>query len=134
MRRRRNFRQAKADVETAKATLQASKADLAKAQAELPYLLGKGNKQDRNDENVKHALKWLDSQQDWLNTLTAKALYARSIEQAQAAWEKTAQPQGTVADKLRKALDTPTSLKFDSGDESLDDVEEAASKPLPGPL
>jgi len=127
--------QAKADVETAKAAVQAAKADLAKAKAELPYLLGKGNKEDKTDENVKHALDaWLSSQQDYLNTLTTKALYARSIEQAQAAWEKKAQPQGTVADKLRKALDTPTSVKFSFTEVSLDDLLEFLKQKVGTPM
>ena len=123
-------KQAQADVEAAKATLQASKADLAKAQAELPYLLGKGNKEDRNDENVKQALEWLSLRQGELNSLTSKAL----IAQAQAAWEKKAQPQGTVADKLRKALDTPASLKFGPEVVPLDDVLELLKQKAGAPM
>ncbi len=128
------LQQAKADVDTARAMLQAAKADLAKAKAELPYLLGKGNKEEKTDENVKHALKWLSSQQDYLDTLSAKALYARSIEEAQRAWEKKAQPQGTVADKLRKALDTPTNLKFGPAEVPLDDVLELLKQKAGAPM
>jgi outer membrane protein TolC len=102
---------ARANLETAKAALQSAKADLAKAQAELPYLLGKANKDDKQSDAAKRALEeWFKANPSDLNTLTAKALYARSIEQAAAAWQAAALPRGTAADKLRQALDMTVNL------------------------
>jgi hypothetical protein len=112
--------QARGKVETAKAALQAAKADLAKTQAELPYLLGKGAKEDKQAEATKRALEWLGKQQAGDENATARLLYAHSIMQAEAAW-KAAQPQGTIADKLRKALDTSIKLKIED-DTPLGDV------------
>jgi hypothetical protein len=92
-------RQAAADVEAAKGTLQAAKAELAKAQAELPYLVGKGTKDSDATEEAAYRNR------------AARALYLKALERATVEWEAK-KPQGTVAEKLRKALDTPISLKL----------------------
>jgi hypothetical protein len=130
---RANRAQAQANLETAKAALQAAKADLAKAQAELPYLLGKGAKEDKQAEATRRALDWLMKQQvAEAETMNERLLYARAIAQAQAAWEG-GRPQGTVADKLRKALDKTVSLDYvdDSRLGSiLDHLQEAAGVPI----
>jgi outer membrane protein TolC len=99
--------QARADVSNAQAALQSAKADLAKAQSELPYLLGKGHKDDKPADATRREAE--------------RALYALSIAQAEAAWKTAELPRGSVADKLRKALDTTTTLKVDAGS-PLDDV------------
>jgi hypothetical protein len=95
--KRANVDQARANLENAKAALQAAKADLAKAQAELPYLLGKASKDDKASDSRSTAERAL--------------FYALSIAQAEAAWKAADLPRGTVADKLRKALDTTVSLE-----------------------
>jgi hypothetical protein len=100
---RAKVQQAEADVQAAKATLQAAKADHAKAQAELPYLLGKATK-DAKSEQAHFRLEGATMER-WI--------YAHNIALAERAWTAvTLQPQGTVADKLRKALDAPVSLNF----------------------
>jgi hypothetical protein len=115
-----NRDQARAGVETAKAALQASKADLAKAQAELPYLLGKGTKDDKQAETTRHALEWLRVQRG--GDTNARALSDFLLAQAQGAGKAGEQPRGTIAEKLRKALDTPVALKFGLEEVPLDDL------------
>jgi hypothetical protein len=112
----------KADLSGARAALQAAKADLAKAQAELPYLLGKASKDDKQDDATKRALEWLKIHQIDDRSSTARGLYALEIARAEAAWNAADLPRGTVAEKLRKALDTPVSLKFGTGEVPLDDI------------
>jgi hypothetical protein len=94
------IQQARADIETARAALQSAKADVAKAQAELPYLLGKGTKTDQETREAAN-----------------RALYWLSLQKAGEAWQRselaTPHPQGTVPDKIRKALDGPISLKVE---------------------
>jgi hypothetical protein len=107
---RAKVEQAAADVQAAKSALQAAKADLAKTQAELPYLLGKGGKDGHETEAVRRGLAWLQANQA---DTTARALYALSLAQAEQAWFKAGlQPQGTVAETLRKALDRPINLSL----------------------
>jgi outer membrane protein TolC len=118
---RATVEQARANVENAKAALQAAKAELAKARAELPYLLGKASKDDKPSDATRHALEWLQAHGTDERSVTAQALYALSVAQAEAALKAVDLPRGTVADKLRKALDMKISLKFD-GDTSLGDV------------
>jgi hypothetical protein len=105
-----NREQARANLEAAKAALQSAKADLAKAQAELPYLLGKATKDDPQSAAIKR-LAWLKYQDDGAN-LTARSLAALALAGQP--------PQGTVADKLHRALDTPISLRV--ADKALDEV------------
>jgi hypothetical protein len=117
---RAKAQQAAADIEAAKAALQAAKADHAKAQAELPYLLGKATKDDKAAADAtRRGLEWLSSHQIEGSSATANAL--RALAEANlAAWAAGQQPQGTVADKLRKSLDTPINLKV--VDQHLDDL------------
>jgi hypothetical protein len=111
---RAKVQQAEADVQAAKAALQAAKADHAKAQAELPYLLGKATKDDKAQaELARRALEWLGAHQADDNSATARALYALGMAQAQAAWQAGQPPRGTVAEKLRQALDAPVSMKYE---------------------
>jgi hypothetical protein len=114
--------QAKADLTSAKAALQAAKADLAKAQAELPYLLGKGNKDDKDAAKLKTIEELMYLQRIAHESETARGLYALSLAQAELALKTADLPRGTVAEKLRKALDTPVSLKFGPGEVPLDDI------------
>jgi hypothetical protein len=106
------LQKAKSDVEVAKAALQAAKADLAKAQAELPYLLGKSNK-DGEKERVRLYLDRLIEAQaaDDLAVLIGTRALARQVAE---------QPKGTVAEKLRKVA--AESVKMNLFDAPLDDV------------
>jgi hypothetical protein len=128
--------QARADLEAAKAALQAAKADLAKAQAELPYLLGKGAKDDKDTEAVKRALEWLKKNQGQagpvLNEDEARALYELALTDAHRAWKAAQLPQGTVAEKLRKALDAPLNLKVEEAPvgDVLDYIQQRAGVPI----
>lgn len=116
---RAKVEQARAAVRIAQAALQAAKADLAKAQAELPYLLGKGSKEDAHAEAVKSALEWLKANQA---RDKERYSYLRALADAQRVWETRQQPQGTVAEKVRKALDAPINLKVE--EQSLGEVLE----------
>jgi hypothetical protein len=114
---RAKVQQATADIQAAKAALQAAKADHAKAQAELPYLLGKATKDDKAAADAtRRGLAWLALQQVENRSAAQQALYALSMAQAEAAWKNAPLPQGTVADKLRKALDATFSMKFEGID------------------
>jgi outer membrane protein TolC len=124
---RAKLEQAKANLEAAKAALQAAKADVAKAQAELPYLLGKGNKQDSDDVMRRRifldVLGRLPQPDEFDRPLVAYALDRIAKEQ----------PQGSVADKLRKSLDTTGGLGF--ADDAtlgtvLDQLQRAAGVPI----
>jgi outer membrane protein TolC len=101
--------QAHADREAARADLQAAKAALAKAQSELPYLLGKATKDDRQVHMLDELYDLADRQS------VARRIYLRDLAAAKDAWKAAglALPQGTVAEKLRQALDAPVSLKFE---------------------
>jgi len=111
-------KQAAADLEAAKAGLQAAKADLAKAQAELPYLLGKATKDDKADATMQvwEFLRLHRTDE----TAAERLIYTLSMTQAKTAWTANQQPRGTVAEKLRKALDAPINVRFE--EQSLDDV------------
>jgi hypothetical protein len=109
---RAKVEQAKADLVAAQATLQAAKADVAKAQAELPYLLGKGGKTD--DKTAELTRRWA---LDVLGRLPEPAEMESLSHLAQGRaweWRYLQQPQGTVADKLRKALDKQINLKLEN--------------------
>jgi hypothetical protein len=110
--------QALANLEATKANLQSAKAELAKAQAELPYLLGKSP----------------PGSQDTVRQEAARALYANDILLAEQHWRLATldkrSPQGTMAEKIRKALDTPVKVRFDNA--SLDDVLASFQKLTPG--
>ena len=101
--------QAHADREAARADLQAAKAALAKAQSELPYLLGKATKGDRQAQVLDELYDLADRQS------AMRRLYLRDLAAAKDVWKAAglALPQGTVAEKLRQALDAPVSLKFE---------------------
>jgi hypothetical protein len=96
--------QAQADLEIARANLQAAKADVARAQAALPYLLGKApanaEVQDRAHERLMYAKELMAAYDQLLSSSLTKS--AQGVP-----------PQGTVADKLRKALDKSVTLRFD---------------------
>jgi hypothetical protein len=109
---RADLDQAKANLETVKAALQAAKADLAKAQAELPYLLGKSAKGGDGKTRVSSiadllAVKGQQAVLDELYDLVDRKVAQDALGGARA------QPQGSVADRLRKALDGSVSLKFE---------------------
>ena len=118
--------QAKANLEAAKAALQAAKADVAKAQAELPYLLGKGNKDDKtNAAEVQDLVRFMTAYRNQGDATKDAALAL--------AWLAKNQPQGKVADKLRKALDKTISLNFTDDTDFgtiLDQLQEAAGVPM----
>ncbi len=115
-----NVEQARANLENARAALQAAKADLAKAQAELPYLLGqsrKGGEGGKGRVATIGELQALKDQQAIVQELDTLILREAALDALGAA---RAQPQGTVADRLRKSLDTSINLKFE--DAALDDI------------
>ncbi len=119
---RAKVEQARAEVETAKSALQAAKADVAKAQAELPYLLGKGNKDDKQAEVARR------------NAI--RLIYERSIDQAVEAWRAADLPRGSLPDKVRKALDAPVSITAENQplDDLLKFIEDQAGVPIFGNL
>jgi hypothetical protein len=100
-------------VETARTSLVLAKAKLAELEAELPYLLGRQPATKDNPRAENQRLRYL-----------------LAITQAQAAWERHAVEQGvrwlarevgkgagvraSMADKIRKALDTPVNVNFDA--------------------
>jgi outer membrane protein TolC len=131
--KRANVEQARANLENAKAALQSAKADLAKAQAELPYLLGKANKDDKQSDATRRALEWLKNHGADNRSAAEQALYALSIMQAEAAWKAADLPRGTVADKLRPALDKKVNLKIATDTplgEVLDYLQKMAGVPI----
>jgi hypothetical protein len=126
---RANLETAKANLDTAKAALQAAKADLAKAQAELPYLLGKSAKGGKLS-STEIGLQSLAQQQVIVQELDTLVLREAALN---ALGTASAKPQGSVADRLRKALDTPTTLRAAAGmplDEVLDVLQKAADVPI----
>ena len=105
-------------VGQAKAQLQAAKADQAKVQAEMPYLLGR-----KPAVAATHA--------DSFTPQLTRYLYANQLQLANQAWHLDArersttalsllaleaarnqQPQGTVAERLRKALDKSVGVRL----------------------
>lgn len=100
----------KAGLETAKAALVVAKAALAETEAELPYVLG---------QYPQAATSNLKDEQ-------ARLFYLQAISQAQREWEnrlssgalRGGQPPGqappdAMADKIRKALNTPVKLEVE---------------------
>jgi multidrug resistance efflux pump len=129
---RANLETAKANLDAAKAALQAAKADLAKAQAELPYLLGKSNKAGQGGKlsSTEIGLQALAQQQVIVQELDTLVLREAALN---ALGTARAKPQGSVADRLRKALDTSTNLKAAAGmplEELLDGLQKAADVPI----
>jgi hypothetical protein len=115
------YEQARAALETARAALQSAKADLAKAQAELPYLVGKGAKEDKQSAEARAAIQWLLANQGMGDSdATMRGLAGLALAQGHLDWKGKAQPEGTIADKLRKTLDTTVNLKVE--DQPLEDV------------
>jgi hypothetical protein len=113
------FEQARATRETARAALQSAKADLAKAQAELPYLVGKGAKEDKQSAAARAASQWLLANQG-MSDSDATTGWLAALAQERLEWKGKAQPEGTIADKLRKTLDTSVNLKVE--EQPLEDV------------
>ncbi len=100
-----------ANLDAAKAALMAAKATLAQTEAELPYLLGKYPQASSADSKAEQA----------------RLLYLQTIYQAQKQFDEWANSEAlkgrqtaspplptAMADKIRKALNTPVKLEVDS--------------------
>ncbi len=122
---RAKLAQAAANREAARADLLSAKADQAKVQAELPYLLGKQPRGVAQAEfaNISsqavlqslHEREKLEAEQ--------QKLYLSRIHAAERLFlgtRLTQPPQGTLADKIRKALDTTNNISL--RDQPLGDV------------
>jgi hypothetical protein len=110
------------ELQIAKQQMIKFKAELARLEAELPYLLGKQSSKKDDKALVNKDDKALARRLQYL-------LYLRSVEQAQRLWDdqeiirdptsnkwligQRKLPRGTIADKLRKALDRPVTLKVE---------------------
>ncbi len=85
-----------AEIEAARAELVQAKAKLAQIEAEMPYLLGK---QPGRPADARAAPTW--------TVIGLEAFLA-----AQEAQRANTLPRGTMADKIRKALDTPVTVNY----------------------
>ncbi len=111
------------EFETAQAELLAAKAALARLEGELPFLLGKQPQLAKvwsGDPNVAGGIVNIDFGNDGTRYLAGSGL----------SFTFSAPPPGSTTDKIRKALDTPITLKFE--DRSFDNVLEAFRKSAKG--
>jgi hypothetical protein len=101
--------EAEAALQSAKAALLSAKAELAKVEAELPYLLGKQPR--TGDAHVDSAARYLAALALQQMVLQERHDTLRALEGL-----ATLQNQkgGATADKLRKALDAPFSLRAEA--------------------
>jgi hypothetical protein len=100
----------KANLEAAKAALVAAKAALAQTEAELPYVLGKYPQAATSDQKAEQArLLYLQA-----ISLAEKQLNDWAKSEALKGREPASQPPEAMAEKIRKALNTPIKFEFDN--------------------